>query len=296
MVRRDPALQVSVQRLRAAMKWLSVNSWHWMLATKSLCLGVAADGSIELGSHAEAFLYEYTKSVGSEEAGVPASLIQCAMPIQSKHVHGHEAGPADAVDRNTQASDLLEEDGSTLPHEDDEHLGGAGVGIIDGSGETLEDPIVLWDNALRNHKIIEELEGASLRAEKTALSSGSRADADAAAHAHKHAEAVKAAVQALRKLASQEAQALLRKFDLLYHSDEHNILHIGHEEKLLSIFHPPSGHTASCIFLVVVIVPSGIAVASLVLTARILANGGKSGLTVSYVVLISVDGVSASTS
>ena len=52
----------------------------------------------------------------------------------------------------------------------------------------------------------------------------------------KHAEAVKAAVQALRKLASQEAQAALRKFDLVYHSDEHNILHIGHEEKLLSIF------------------------------------------------------------
>ena len=95
---------------------------------------------------------------------------------------------------------------------------------------------MLWDNALRNHKIIEELEAASLRAEKTALSSGSRADADAAAHAQKHAEAVKAAVQALRKLASQEAQALLRKFELLYHGDEQNILHIGHEEKLLSNF------------------------------------------------------------
>ncbi len=151
VVRRDPALQVSVQRLRAAMKWLSVNSWHWMLATKSLGLGVAADGS-KLGSQVEAFLYEYTKSVGSEEPGAPGSLIQCAMPVQSKHVHGNEAGPADAVDRNTQTADLMEEDGSTLPPEDDEHLGGAGVGIIDGSGETLEDPIVLWDNALRNQK------------------------------------------------------------------------------------------------------------------------------------------------
>ncbi len=84
--------------------------------------------------------------------------------------------------------------------------------------------------------IIEELDGASLRAERTSLSSGLRADADAAAHAHKRAEAVKATVQALRQLASQGAQAALRKFDLLYRGDEHNILDIGHEEKLLSIF------------------------------------------------------------
>ena len=211
-------------------------------------------------------------------------------------VHGHEAGPADAVDRNTQSSNAREDDDSTLPHEDDEHLGGAGVGIIDGSGETLEDPIVLWDNALRNRKIIEELEAASLRAEKTALSSSSRADANAAAHAQKHAEAVKAAVQALRKPASQEAQAVLRKFDLLYHGDEPNILHIGHEEDLLSNFLPPSGHIASYISLVAAIVPSGIAVASLVPIPRILDNGRKSGPTVSCVVLISLDGVSASTS
>ena len=116
-----------------------------------------------------------------------------------------------------------------------------------------------------------------MRAEKTALSSGSRADAAAAAHKQKHAEAVKAAAQALRKLASQDVQAVLRKFDLLYHGDEPNILHIGHEEKLLSNFHPPSGHTASYIFLVAVIVPSGIAVANLVPTPRILDNGGKVG-------------------
>ena len=63
VVRRDPALQVSVRRLRAAMKWLSVNSWHWMTATKSLGLGVAADGSIELGSQVEGFFYTNTRRV-----------------------------------------------------------------------------------------------------------------------------------------------------------------------------------------------------------------------------------------
>ena len=181
-VRREPALQVSVQRLRAAMKWLAVNSWPWMLATKSLGLRVAADGSIELGSQVEAFLIAYTKSVGSEEAGVPASLIQCAMPIQARHVDGYAPGPADAVHRDTDTAETMQDDGNDLLHED-EHLGGAGVGIIDGSGESLDDPVVLWDIALKNHAIIEEVERSSLRAENVATSSGAKADADASAQA-----------------------------------------------------------------------------------------------------------------
>ena len=41
---REPALQVSVHHLCAAMQWLSVNSWDWTVATRSLGLGVAADG------------------------------------------------------------------------------------------------------------------------------------------------------------------------------------------------------------------------------------------------------------
>jgi hypothetical protein len=296
VVRRDPALQVSVQRLRAAMRWLSVNSWQWMLATKSLGLGVAADGSVELGSQVEAFLHKYTSSVGSEEPGVPASLLQCAMPMQSVHVAGHAAGPADAVDHSTQGTDHIEEDGNALPHEDDAHLGGAGVGIIDGSGESLDDPVVLWDTVMRNYKLIEEVEQAYLRAASKAESSGSQADADGAAQAKKHAEAVKAAVEALRKLTSQKAQALLRKFELLYTGEERDMVEVGHEEQLLSNFLLRFGITASCISLVAVIVLSGIAVGSSVPTPRISDNGVKSGLTVSYAVLTSPAGVSASTS
>jgi hypothetical protein len=289
-------LQVSVQRLRAAMRWLSVNSWQWMIATKSLGLGVAADGSIELGSQVEAFLHECTMSVGSEEPGVPASLLQCAMPIESMHVPVHAAGPADAVDRNTQGSDHMEEDGNALPNEDDAHLGGAGVGIIDGSGEFLNDPVVMWDNVFKSFGLIQEAEHEFLRAQKKADSNGSQADSDGAMQAKKHAEAVKAAVEALRQLASQEAQALLRKFERLYIGDERDMLDVGHEEQFLSNFLLVSGVIVSCISLVAVIVPSVIAVASSVPTPRISANGVKSGLTVSYVVLTSPAGVSASTS
>ena len=99
IIRREPALQVSVHRLRAAMQWLSVNSWDWMVATRSLGLGVAADGSIDLGPQIEEFLGEYRRSVGSDSGGVPAELLQCATPLQAKYAGTNAAGPADAVDR-----------------------------------------------------------------------------------------------------------------------------------------------------------------------------------------------------
>ena len=76
----------------------------------------------------------------------------------------------------------MQDDGKDLPHED-EHLGSAGVGIIDGSGESIEDPVVIWDIALKNYAIIEEAERSYLRAENVAASSGIKSDSDAAAQA-----------------------------------------------------------------------------------------------------------------
>jgi hypothetical protein len=104
------------------------------------------------------------------------------MPIQAGHVDGYAPGPADAVHRDTDTAETMQDDGNDLLHED-EHLGGAGVGIIDGSGETLDDPVVLWDIIMKNHAIIEEVERSSLRAENVATSSGTKADADASAQA-----------------------------------------------------------------------------------------------------------------
>mgnify|MGYP002809608782 CR=1 FL=1 len=112
IIRREPALQVSVHRLRAAMQWLSVNSWDWMVATRSLGLGVAADGSIDLGPQIEEFLADYRRSVGSDSRGVPAELLQFATPLQAKYAETNAAGPADAVDLEGRA-DAEGDEGAT---------------------------------------------------------------------------------------------------------------------------------------------------------------------------------------
>jgi hypothetical protein len=101
------------------------------------------------------------------------------------------------------------------------------VGIIDGSGESLEDPVSLWNSVMINYGVLEELDRSSTADDK-----------DAVARAKRHAEAVTAAVVALRKLTSQKAQALLRKFELLYNGTHRCTLEVGHEEQLLSNFAP----------------------------------------------------------
>jgi hypothetical protein len=101
------------------------------------------------------------------------------------------------------------------------------VGIIDGSGESLEDPVSLWNSVMINYGVLEELDRSSTADDK-----------DAVARAKRHAEAVTAAVVALRKLTSQKAQALLRKFELLYNGTHRCTLEVGHEEQLPSNFAP----------------------------------------------------------
>ena len=73
------------------------------------------------------------------------------------------------------------------------------MGIIDGSGESLEDPVSIWNTVMIYYGVLEELDRSSAAGDK-----------DAVARAKRHAEAVTAAVVALRKLTSLRAQALLR--------------------------------------------------------------------------------------
>jgi hypothetical protein len=101
------------------------------------------------------------------------------------------------------------------------------VGIIDGSGESLDDLVSIWNTVLINYGVLEELD-------RTSAAGGT----DAVARAKRHAEAVTAAVVALRKLTSQKAQSLLRKFELLYNGSQRCTLEVGHEEQLLSNFSP----------------------------------------------------------
>ena len=101
------------------------------------------------------------------------------------------------------------------------------MGIIDGSGESLDDPLSIWNTVMINYAVLEELDHSS-----------AAGGTDAVARAKRHAEAVTAAILALRKLTSQKAQSLLRKFELLYSGSQRCTLEVGHEEQLLSNFSP----------------------------------------------------------
>ena len=89
----EPALQVSVIRLRAAMGWLSGNSWPWMAKTKYLEIL-----SVErLGRHVESILSAYSVSVGPTGEGVPKELLATATKIDASSLPDAHVGPADAA-------------------------------------------------------------------------------------------------------------------------------------------------------------------------------------------------------
>ena len=92
-LRHQPDLRVSVQKLRNAFRWLSLNSWPWMEATKLHELW----DSGSLDESLEALLRDYGRSVGSNDSGVPAELIQAATCIPAEHVAVEAAGPADCT-------------------------------------------------------------------------------------------------------------------------------------------------------------------------------------------------------
>ncbi len=70
----EPALQVSVARVRAAIWWLSSNCWPWMEQTKFMEV-LSID---RLGSHLERIVAAYQASVGITGVGVPRELLGTA--------------------------------------------------------------------------------------------------------------------------------------------------------------------------------------------------------------------------
>ena len=86
-------LSVSVDKLRNALRWLSVNSWLFMEATKQHELWESG----MLDANFEALLQMYEKSVGCRTGGVPVELIENATRIAPEHAPVFGAGPADCT-------------------------------------------------------------------------------------------------------------------------------------------------------------------------------------------------------
>ena len=70
-------LQVSVEKLRSAIVWLSTNSWPFMEATKHH--DAWESGCLE--GNLEELLQQYAVSTGSQNGGVPAEIVQGASAI-----------------------------------------------------------------------------------------------------------------------------------------------------------------------------------------------------------------------
>ena len=71
-LRYEKGLCVSVQKLRRAFQWLSLNSWPFMEATRHHELWET--GSLDPAF--ETLLEEYFKSTGTRSGGVPCEVLQ----------------------------------------------------------------------------------------------------------------------------------------------------------------------------------------------------------------------------
>ena len=142
-VRREKDLSVSVERLRAAFRWLSLNSWPFMEATKDH--EVWERGSLH--EDLEALLAAYEESVGGKSGGTPAEIVQGASRIAAENAFVHGAGPADAL------ASVEGDDGEAL-------IGGLEASLIDANCAAVVDggvddfsPTQLWDIVMKKYKV-----------------------------------------------------------------------------------------------------------------------------------------------
>ena len=95
-LRFHPDLQVSVEKLRKAFLWLSVNCWPFMESTKlHVCRGTE-----EASSALASLLRQYESSVGSVSGGVPAEILQAASQIPADRASVVLEGPANCTEED----------------------------------------------------------------------------------------------------------------------------------------------------------------------------------------------------
>ena len=206
-LRHQPDLQVSVDRLRSAFRWLSCNSWPFMEATKHH--EVWETGS--LNASLESLVQEYASSVGNTCGGIPAELFQGAVRIAAESAKIHAAGPAnctDDVNGTDGTGDNIEE--SINPVEDC-------VGIIDGGVDDIS-PVEIWDSIMRKYKVSQVCEQELERIRHL-----DKPD-DKARLEQERAKAVAAAVEALSQLHSKEIRAKLERFIKLTPDDNRFVM------------------------------------------------------------------------
>ena len=214
-VRHHPDLQVSVDRLRSAFRWLSCNSWPFMDATKHHQFWESGELDVSL----EQLVQEYAVSIGSTSSGIPAEIFQGAARISSEHATLHASGLADCTADAEEADGReINTDEPTVPAEDC-------VGMIDGGVDDIS-PVQIWDEIMRKYKVAQVCDQELER-----LRELDQPD-DRARLEQQRAMAVAAAVEALSKLHSKGIRAKLKRFVRLTADDDRFL--IPHSAEILN--------------------------------------------------------------
>jgi hypothetical protein len=196
-LRYEKDLRVSVVKLRNAFRWLSLNSWPFMEATKyhELWETGALDPALET------LLGEYSQSIGTDQGGVPAEILQAASRIAPEHAFVNVAGPAQCVEQEDAEQDMTEDSGIQMP----EDAGVNSGAVLDGGVDSVT-PLQLWDTIMKKYKI------AQLCTQELERLRRAGGDSDQTALQKERAVAVATAVEALSKLHNE---AIHKKLDEL---------------------------------------------------------------------------------
>ena len=166
-LRFHPDLQVSVQRLRKAFLWLSVNCWHFMETTKHHVFWDSQETSSALTS----LLQQYEKSVGCSSGGVPAEILQGASRIPADRASVVLQGPANCTSEGVSSAPLsfnstnqrsrahkpatCEEDQGERDEAEVTAMGADEVQCAAALNGGLDDfgPLQLWDAVMKKYKL-----------------------------------------------------------------------------------------------------------------------------------------------
>ena len=94
LIKRHPALSVSVPKLQAAFAWLLFHNWDWLTATRT------HDVDLEQGKYGvsiQALLHAYSQDLQGEQDVTPASVLATVTCLDSDTAVQAAAGPAEAA-------------------------------------------------------------------------------------------------------------------------------------------------------------------------------------------------------
>ena len=223
-LRREPELSVSVNNLREAFRWLSCNSWPFIVATKqtSSLVGEQLDPCVE------DLLRAYAASVGSMDGGTPREIVESAAQVDPKRVSVAQAGPVDCTEAGGDDDDdragrpSLDEGGSAVDHD-----ATANCAAVFSGGQDDITGVQLWNTIMRKYKVAQicEEELVQLEAAKElSLAQEKRAE---------RMRAVAEAVQALAKLHHRDTLTQLSEFANLEKGHQAELV-VPHSKDFLS--------------------------------------------------------------